>query len=476
MTTAATATATLPPPSGGTSRAKRKFFRRLDPYAKHYRPARTETAAEGGKRRGPSSSSSSTCTVHGSAFGPPSGGNDGGRRRPLVACTSDGRIAVWDPRPSSEGSASSAPILVVDVGGEGISKDRTLYNLQFIRKSDGDHFLVASGDPGALIYRWRDFEAAIGAVRECDDDAGGKPKCQDPQGSGKSAHCPFTEPRPIATFRPHPSPLGESVEINCTSYCEANGILYGAAGDAFGCYQWDLATERLVGTFGGASRFDGGGHQEYLHVVKTIPACEGIGSRYVVTGGEDGNMGFWDGKDGKLVEMMNVQGVMDQNKESVASDTMANSRSFASGLATPWNHGSKLWVSSVDCNDNWLAACSGAENANGSIASRSGPGGAGFVTLWHLPTRTFAAGRVTRESVNAAAYGPSSDCFVTGGNEGRVSFWEATTLRRAGRSWSTPPGTYTISVDGESMIVGGSGGTLDCFADRVKVSKLELTS
>ena len=78
------------------------------------------------------------------------------------------------------------------------------------------------------------------------------------------------------------------------------------------------------------------------------------------------------------------------------------------------------------------------------------------------------------------AYNDSLDCLISGGNEGRISFWGSITKlgQARGCAWSTPPATYTISIDSESnsMIVGGSGGILDCFMDRVKVSQLLLNS
>lgn len=362
------------------------------------------------------------------------------------------------------------PSRSVRVVGETGSNNQILYDLQFIQTSNG-HLLVVSGNPGILIYKWRDFEAAIDA-REGGDTLSKKPKCQDPLRIESSSHHPlFVELQPIATFQPHPSPVsfGESVEINCTSYSKSDGILFGAAGDMFGCYQWDLATEKLLGTFGCASRFDGGGHQDYLHVVKTIPETEGVGSHYLLTGGEDGNMGFWDGKNRKLIEMINV-------RNSVTSNTTPNSRSFTSNPASPWNNGSNLWVSSMDTYGNWLAVCGGAENTISTLTSRSGPSSAGFMTLWHLPTRTFTAGCVTRENMNTVVYNSSLGCFVSGANEAMVDSWEPTTLTRSGRSWITPPATYTISVDSESMVIGGIGSTLDSFVDRVKVSQLHFIS
>ena len=346
-----------------------------------------------------------------------------------------------------------------------------MHDLQFIETNNGEHILVVSGDVGIVLYKWSQFEESISAAMDENDGTSipkpKKVKCQDPVLSTR-----YNNITPITTFKPHTSTtFGSCVEINSTSYDKSNGILYGAAGDVFGCYQYDIATEKLLGTFGGAS---GGrssvSHTDYLHVVKTIPESNGMGSRYVMTGGEDGNLGFWDGKERKLIEMMNIPSAMNKNKHLVTSDTTY--RGFSS--STSWNNNApnsnNMWVSSMDTNGNWLAVCGGSENNS----SRSGTNSSGFMTLWHLPTRTFTSGRATRESINTVVYNHSLDSFVTGGNEGRVSFWESTSVERSSRSWSTAPATYSLSVDPDSssMIVGGTGGILDCFVDRVKTSQL----
>ena len=400
------------------------------------------------------------------------------------------------------------------------NNNNVLYDLQFIQADNGNHLLVVSGDPGILIYKWSDIEAAISAVLDdtADDDDDDdvttatnnnkKPMmmCQDPKPNTTTNL--IENIIPITTFTPHPSTAGgggggssESIEINSTSYNSSNNLLYGAAGGFFGCYTWDLSSEKLLGTFGragggssgnGRGGRGGGGHHDYLHVVKSLPETSTIGSKtYVITGGEDGNMGFWDGRDQTLIEMVNMQSVMDKKKDFVttttasSNTTVSNSnRGFMSSTtssATPWNGSSNLWVSSMDTCGDWLAVCGGCENTAGinnmSLTSRSsGPGTSGYTTLWHLPTRTFTSGCATRESVNAVIYNPTLDNFVSGGNEGRVSYWESTSLNRSGRSWSTPPAAYTMAVDSESniMVVGGSGGILDCFVDRVKISQLQV--
>lgn len=379
------------------------------------------------------------------------------------------------PHSRSHSSDVCAPVLfhsVQVVPGDETTKNRVLYDLQFLHTGGGDHLLVVSGDPGVLVYKWSDFLEEIDATSDADCECAPSRKrsmCQDPKvgESSSSRRSPFVELRPITRFRPHPSPSfsGESVEINSTSYGKSDNVLFGAAGDAFGCYQWDLSTGSLLGTFGGAR----GGHRDYLHVVKSFDDC-------VLTGGEDGCIGFWDGKCRKLIEMVSVQSTMEKNKSLVTSDAAPSNTGFL-GSNSSLKAGSSLYVSSMDTSGNWLAACGGSEStSNNILSSRSSSTSAGFMTLWHLPSRSFTSGRVTRESLNTVASNQSLDCFVSGGNEGRISFWESASLTRAGRSWCTPPATYTMSVDPESnwMVLGGSGGKLDCFVDRVKVAQLQL--
>lgn len=180
--------------------------------------------------------------------------------------------------------------------------------------------------------------------------------------------------------------------------------------------------------------------------------------------------GFWDGKERKSIEMFNIQNTFDKKKVLVKS--YSQNKSFMNSFSSPWNKGTSLWVSSMTTNGNWVAVCGGAENSSNS--TRSSPNG--FMSLWHLPSRTFTSGCVTRESLNDITYNPALGCFVSGGNEGRISFWDASKLSLEGRSWSTVA-MYTTSVYPGSeaiMVTGGAGGILDCFVDRVRVSQLKL--
>jgi hypothetical protein len=145
----------------------------------------------------------------------------------------------------------------VQVSSDNSTTDNALYNVEFINTDS--ELLLISGDPGILVYRWSDFEQSIQQIHENESS-------------------PATvDIHPVTSFHPHPSPL-ETIEINCTSYDPRSNVLYAAAGDGFGCYQWDMTSLTLLGTFGGR-----GVHSDYLHVVKVV-------DDRVITGGEDGKM------------------------------------------------------------------------------------------------------------------------------------------------------------------------------------------
>ena len=390
--------------------AKRKFFQGSTNNKYSY-------GCGAGKK---SYTSTSLCTIFGSAFSP----TQSSGKSYLVACTSNGLICVWD----SIGSSSTEPIIRVQAS----TADEVLYDVQFIERS-GDTLLVVSGDPGILLYKWSAFLNAMDNLSD---------------GNNIMLEA-------IAKFKPHPSPsdaLGEPIEINSTSYSAFDNALYGVAGDSFGCYQWDLESGKLVGTFGGS------GKNNYLHDVMSIPNYNNL----VLTAGEDGAIAFWDGKERKLIERVNVQDTMNKNKQSVTWQIQNKGQ---------WSNGSNLWVSSMDRKGDWLAAVGGSESGN-NMSLRSGPSTSGFTATWHLPTRTFNSGCVTRESYNAITYNQNLDSFVSGGNDGRLTFWDSATGECTGRSGCTTSMIYALCCTPSLMVAGGTGGSLDCFIDRVKASNL----
>ena len=459
---------------------KRRYFRScrdVDVYSR-YAPKpkpKSGVAQDDGPAAVPSNDD---VTVFGTKISPRGPGD----ARYLVACTSKGEVVVWSLAAGSPSSREPVARWRTRQGATAVGGD-TLYDLQFMRNG-GESQLVASGNQGVLVYRWSEVVDWIESERDggpAGDGAApsGRKRCQDP---------PARRPEPAATFQPSPH---RPTNFNSAT-SSGDGTLYAAAGDGSCCYRFDLASETLLGTFGGRDDGGGGGGRgpaNFLHVVKALPEDAAGVSNCILTGGEGGNVGFWDGKERRLVEMVHVQSAMNEKRGLVTSDLPlpTSSRSFLSSAvpASMWGSATRSWVSSADANGNWLAVCGGGESAPGgsggglglSSSSRaSGPGRCGFASLFHLPTRTFASGRVTRECVSSVVYSEGLGNFVTGGNEARLSFWGGTSFSsRVGRSWTSLPATYALTADGPSgLVVGGIGNVIDGLAGKSRVSSFTL--
>ena len=74
---------------------------------------------------------------------------------------------------------------------------------------------------------------------------------------------------PSVQFQTHPSPLESSaIEVNEIQILDGR-YLFGAAGDSFGVYKWDLETEKLLANY---SPSPGSG---YFHSIQLVPAATG---------------------------------------------------------------------------------------------------------------------------------------------------------------------------------------------------------
>lgn len=130
-----------------------------------------------------------------------------------------------------------------------------LYYVDFLLR-DGKELLVAAGDEGVVVFSWQ-------SVLDC---------------AARGKH--DESPTRLANYKPHTS--HEIVEVNGFD-TDQDGHIYGAAGDAFGCYKWDMETEKVLKTYPSAQR-------GYLHTVKVPPSTSGPGHVNVLIGGEDGIM------------------------------------------------------------------------------------------------------------------------------------------------------------------------------------------
>jgi hypothetical protein len=335
----------------------------------------------------------------------------------LVGCTSAGDICVWrPPLPPSldsdrdeDNSPEESKSRLNDTYRKPVLRRKVsngvLYSIQVKRQSDDRILLVTAGEGGVLIFDWnKDI------IDKLD------------QKNSKSN----TMLAPMANFQPWPSALEDKIEINDVQLC--GNHLFGAAGDAFGCYKWDLETQKLLTTF----RSPGHG---YMHSVEVVPNNSGGGpSNLLLTGGEDGILGIWDRHQDKLVDKIDMANVPDACSKSQSRAKKQTSR----------------WISTVLPRDeNWWTVAGGTEKG-------------GFLSTFHAPTRSLIASIETHETPQNLAF--CNNAIVSVANESVVSHWNPLSLERTHRVWCGPPSAYAAAVapDGK-LAVAGVGNTVDLF-------------
>jgi len=250
-------------------------------------------------------------------------------------------------------------------------------------------------------------------------------------------------------------------------------------------------------------------HTDYLHTIQVLGGA-GATNHGLVTGGEDGRVGFFDGKTRSLIDMLDCKEIMLARPSSTSSDSSSTIACGSNEVRDPvWTHGTSLHVSSLLCpingGENWLVAGGGAETPNPTtssthtsrpnnhqaIVTRGGMSGeaspyspssvplsgtqqpqhdTGFVAQIHLPTRTLSSARATRESINDLAFHPGDGGkIVSVGNDGVVSYWNASNVShgRVRRADLSTPCAYAVSVNEANMLmaVGGVGNCIDCFSE-----------
>lgn len=316
-------------------------------------------------------------------------------------------------------------------------------------------YLFASGDDGILVFDW---------------GADILKKFHKP--TKKTA----AELAPIKMFRPHSSPVEDKgVEINDMELLETKSgsiYLFGAAGDSFGCYQWNFETGELLKTYSSAGR-------GYLHSIQVIPSDENNQNDVLLLGGEDGILTIWDLSDDKRIDCIDMTSLTSADIATASTraspaPSSTSSRSNNKKRSRDWP---SRWISSICANDhNWWTVAGG---NSGSIAfgrsshsgAGSGKGSQGFLATFHAPTRSLIAFTETRETPQQLAILPmsvqastvSQDNLVSVANEGVISHWDRLSLERTRRSWCSPPSAYAVATsrDGFYIAIGGVG----CFVD-----------
>lgn len=362
----------------------------------------------------------------------------------LVGCTSAGTVLVWRlPEETDDDGTRNKRLKTSDE--EGCIRDckrpivkfqaskGKLYNISFLDLGTST-VLGVCGDEGVKLFSWYDIETLMKKDGNDDDDSVVPP------------------PEPLSQFQTHKSPT--TIEINDFTY-DDDYYLYGASGDAFGCYKWDMEAQTILKTYE-SSR---GG---YLHTVQALPASTTAGGHSVLLmGGEDGVLSVWDSKQDKLIEHIDIQETLKKQKGLVTTATTTTTSTTPtkkkSELSSSSSH---LWTSHIVApSSNWWNVCGGTESETGSSAG-------GYVSCWHAATRSLAAGSMTRETPNRMALLNGGTTLATVANEGVVSYWSPTSMKRDARVWCTPPCSYAIAVresDGRTAVA-GVGRTIDVLS------------
>lgn len=335
----------------------------------------------------------------------------------LVGCTSAGDICVWRPPPpppldsdrDKDNSAEESKSRLNGAYRTPVFRRRVskgvLYSIQVARHSDDRILLVTAGEDGVLIFDWK---------KDIID------RLQENSSSALS---------PMANFQPWPSALEDRIEINDVQLCGSH--LFGAAGDAFGCYKWDLETQKLLTTY----RSPGHG---YMHSVEVVPNNLGGQSNLLLTGGEDGILGIWDRDKDKFVDKIDMANVPDSSSKSQSRKKQTS-----------------RWISSILPRDeNWWTVAGGTEKG-------------GFLSTFHAPTRSLIASIETNETPQNLAF--CNNAIVSVANESVVSHWNPQSLERTHRVWCGPPSAYAAAVapDGK-LAVAGVGNTVDLFENETQ--------
>ncbi len=392
-------------------------------------------------------------TIFGTAFSP--------SHEFLIGVSSDGRMLVWNLGVMVDVDIDDSPDVDDDSGSQGSdsfsfhnhdSKRRkiddaaaswsqkkpyfqfqvcagALYDVQFIpasKNGDEKSLIMTCGDEGVFIY----------------DDF--LPRLKDEGSSSQD----FPIPQCKSHLNPNLNAYGSMfpAEFNKISYDSSSGQLFGAAGDGNG-YIWDIRTSKLLGKLGHDKYPTKRMYSEYLHTIQVIEAdssapCHGC----VLTGGEQGALSMWSGKDMKLIDTF---------------DSLLLSSSSSSHTNKHPNR-PKCWISSiaVDGTCNWSTIGGGRITKNAS---------GGFLQLLNLHNRSIMSStyKETVETLHDIAYHPSGVLSV--GNDGAVSSWPSLALSqgRIGYSQGSSPSSYSIAVHPENGMVatGNVCASVDCFTD-----------
>ena len=381
----------------------------------------------------------------------PSGASGGGDGAFADDNDSDEEFSSWSHRSkrravdSAAATTAAASLLV----GKKIPalrlkiSDGALYSCRWVDRSRGttdvgSNWLVVSGDEGVLILDW---QADILPLIEQQQ--------QQPATTVQRAG------KPKAHLKAFPSALEQRVEVN--DFVIHDNHLFAAAGDSFGCYKFDIETEKVI------TNYREKGNTGYLHTVELLP-----NTNHLLFGGEDGILSLFDVAVDRPVDCFDMK-----NMARAAHGTQ--SRHSGNNAS---NAGSGCWISSCKARDeHWWTVAGGKFQ------------GGGFVATFHAPTRSIISTASTVEAPQQLAFyandhhnDNNSTCNSNSGktllsvaNERYLSQWnnplslcdERTIQPERQRVFCSQPSAYAVSVSSgtnkTTIAVGGVGSVVDIF-------------
>ena len=218
----------------------------------------------------------------------------------------------------------------------------------------------------------------------------------------------------------------------------------------------------------------GGGHNDYLHAVATLPSTaehiatdDDTSHRIVLTGGEDGVVIIWDAVRRSVIRAFDCQKIL---------TTMTNTTTKGGSIeaVATFHNKDYCWVSSVEIDPPGRRAIigGGVHRHHPTSVDVGGGGGVmeqrrrsdrGFLLFLYLPTLSNESVATARDNVAAAAYCEGRSSVVSVGNEGVVSCRSRTDLGMVlGRAWVSCPSAYCCSVRRDEK---GDVGDADCGSD-----------
>ncbi|GAX18096.1 hypothetical protein FisN_25Hh073 [Fistulifera solaris] len=292
----------------------------------------------------------------------------------------------------------------------------SLYSLKMQR--DTEHtWLIVGGDGGVWLLDWNDVQDAL-------NNSSTLPP--------KHHHFPL-----------HPSPHETAIEVNDT--CFQNGCLFGAAGDDFGCYKWDVAIGKLITTY----------PSKFLQTLTLVP-----NTNLLLTGGEEGVLNLWDTQQDHRVDQLEIP----------VPSSNASTNPIEKRGALPINFQTRL-TCSIARDENWWII--GGERSHArNLRQQSVSDKSGFLATFHGPTRSIVSQLELRETPQKLAFGDNNkNILISVANESYVShFQNPLALENPERVWCHAPSVFAAAVSEQGILaVAGVGSTIDLYRNQTEL-------